>query len=85
MITTHTRTDIDLPLCFRRPAKRDVSPSCRYAPVLRSLFGVPALLIRKKIYNYVNTVTTLCFRTLKIIISVKNKGVRKQRVSESIG
>jgi len=30
-----------------------------------------------------NIVITLCFRTLKfLIISVKNRGVRKQRVSE---
>jgi len=29
-----------------------------------------------------STVITLCFRTLKLIISEKNRGVRKQRVSE---
>jgi len=41
------------------------------------------VLILFSFYFVFDTVITLCFRTLKITIWVKNRGVRKQRVSEN--
>ena len=53
------------------------------------LFVINLITRSKKIYRIGRslkicgtTVIPLCFRTLKIIISVKNRGVRKQRVPE---
>jgi len=53
---------------------------------LPTLFNISSRIFIKitRKFIFIATVITLCFRTLKIIISVKNRGVRKQRVPKNL-